>query len=80
MDASQIYILILLIALAIIAGLFMLTSKAPRRKHLTPLAAIAFALVIAGSFFMENRYIGYPILAAGVTLAAIDAFKKAKGG
>ncbi len=77
MDASQIYILISIIVLAIIMVILILTRK-KRQKSLSPLAGLAFALIIAGIIFGENRLIGYSLMGVGVALAIIDMVRKLK--
>ena len=77
MTDSQIYILVVIIALAIIAILFLLFGKNKPRK-LTPLAAIAFGCVIAGLFASDNRILGYSLISAGIILSVIDTIRKGK--
>ncbi|MCE1198732.1 MAG: hypothetical protein LWW85_07175 [Marinilabiliales bacterium] len=47
-----------------------------RKSGLTPLAAIAFVLIIAGFFFGEQRNIGYGLMGAGLALAIADLLRK----
>ncbi len=71
MDASQIYILIsAFVFLAIAVIFFLLVKKKP--KQLSRLAAVAFAFVILGGFFSENRWVGYTLMGVGVAIAIID--------
>ncbi len=77
MDASQIYILISIIVLAIIMVILILTRK-KRQKSLSPLAGLAFALIIAGIIFGENCLIGYSLMGIGIVLAFIDIIRKLK--
>jgi len=73
-----IYILISIIALAIIAVVVILRRK-KEQKPLSTLAALAFLLVVAGIFFgRDDRLIGYSLLGAGLILAFIDIVKKSK--
>lgn len=76
MVTNQIYIALLIVVLTIIAVSFFLFSKGNRFKSLTPLAGIAFALVIAGIIFGENQWIGYGLIGTGVVLAIIDIIIK----
>lgn len=78
MSASQIYIVIGVISLAIIAVLLIYANKHERGKKLTPLAGLAFAFVIAGILFGENRLVGYGLMGIGVILALIDIFRNLK--
>jgi len=76
MEASQIYILIAIVSLLLIGFLlFFITKKKPKP---TPLTGIAFAFVIAGILFGDNRIIGYSLMGTGVLLAIIDMIIKLK--
>jgi len=72
MNASQVYIAISLIVLAIIAILVIFTSKKKKQKQPSKLAMFAFLLVISGIVFGDNRLIGYSLIGAGVLLSIID--------
>jgi asparagine N-glycosylation enzyme membrane subunit Stt3 len=78
MNQSQVFIAIAVLALLVIAVLFFLVKKEPGHKPLTPLASLAFACLIAGMVFGENRLLGYSLFGAGVVLAALDAVNKMK--
>ncbi len=75
MNASQIYILISVIALAGIMAALILTRK-KMQKPLSPLAGLAFVFILAGLIFGENRLIGYGLMGIGVVLAIIDIIRK----
>ncbi len=77
MTDNQVYILVVIIALALMAVLFFLFGK-KRPKKLTPLAAIAFGCIIAGLFASSNRILGYSFILAGIILSVIDAIRKGK--
>jgi hypothetical protein len=76
MDSSQIYILIALFLLAIIASLAIFLRNKPAK--LTPLAGLAFGFILAGLFFGERRMVGYGLIGVGVLFAVIDMIKKIK--
>jgi hypothetical protein len=76
MEASQIYILISIFVLAIVAGLFFMKGK--KRRTLTPLTGLAFGFIVAGIVFGDNRFAGYGLMGTGVLLAVIDAVRKLK--
>ncbi len=78
MNASQIYIAISIVVLAIIALLVVFLGKSKKENRLTPLAGLAFGFVLAGIIFGDNRLIGYSLLAIGVIIAVIDILKRAK--
>jgi amino acid transporter len=76
MNIGQMFIFVSIIVLLIIAIILLIVSrkKGKKRKSLTPLASLAFALVIAGIFFGEERALGYSLIGLGVLLAILDIF------
>jgi hypothetical protein len=66
------YILISIVVLAVIVLLLFVAWRARSTARLTPLAGIAFAFVLAGMMFGENRLLGYSLLGVGVVLAVVD--------
>lgn len=78
MTTSQIYILIAILVLAIIAILVFAVNKKKEHKTLTPLAGLAFGFILAGLFFGDDRLIGYSLMGVGIILAVIDMIKKMK--
>jgi len=78
MNASQVYIALSLVVLAVIAIFVIFTSKKKRQKQPSKLAMFAFLLVISGIVFGDNRLIGYSLIGAGVLLAIIDIITNRK--
>jgi drug/metabolite transporter (DMT)-like permease len=76
MDASPFFILVAIVALAVIAILTLWIRKKEPQKQLSPLASLAFLLVVAGILFGEDRITGYGLLGAGVVLAIVDIIRK----
>lgn len=72
MNASQIYILISIAALVLVVILFLAARK--KGKKLTPVVGFAWALILAGIIFSNDRLIGYGLMGVGATLAIIDLF------
>jgi hypothetical protein len=72
MNTSKIYIIISIIALVLVVILFLAARK--EGKKLTPLVGFAWALVLAGIMFGEDRLIGYSLLGVGVALAVIEMY------
>lgn len=70
MNISQIYIIISIAALVFVVVLFLAARR--KGKKLTPFVGFAWAIVLAGIIFSENRLIGYSLMGAGVVLAVID--------
>ena len=78
MNIPQIFILVSIVVLAVIALLVFFIRKNERHNRLSPLASLAFAFVLAGIFFGDNRLIGYGLMGVGVLLAVADMFNRPK--
>ena len=81
MEASQVYILISIVVLLIIFVLVFFVAKNKKNKKqktFTPLAGLAFAFIILGIIFGDNRVVGYSLIGFGVLLAIIDMVRKFK--
>jgi len=78
MITSQIYILVSIVVLAIIALLVFFLSKNKKDKKLTPLAGLAFGFILAGILFGDTRLVGYSLMGVGIVLAVIDIIIKLK--
>jgi hypothetical protein len=78
MNISQIYIALSIVVLAVIALLVFLVGNGSTEKRLTPIAGLAFAFVIAGILFGDDRLIGYGLMGIGVILAVVDAIRRTK--
>jgi hypothetical protein len=78
MNISQIYILVSIVVLAVIAFLVFFVSKNGKQKRLTPLASLAFGFILAGIFFGEDKFIGYGLMGVGILFAVVDIFNKSK--
>ena len=76
METSQIYIVISIIILAIVALLVAFKSKNSDPRRLSSLAGIAFVFVIAGLFCGVYRMAGYSLIGAGIILSVIDIIIK----
>ena len=74
MNISSLYIVLSVIVLLVIALLVFFTGNAKNR--LTALASLAFAFVLAGIFFGENRIIGYSLMSIGMVFALMDIFRR----
>jgi len=79
MSENQIFILMAIAALVMIAGVLLFTrSRRKETKALTPLAGLAFACIVGGIVFGEERWLGYGLIGAGVVLSIIDAILNSK--
>jgi hypothetical protein len=78
MSFPFIYILIAILALAVTAILVFWIRGKSRQNRLSPLAGLAFAFIIAGIMFGDNRFIGYGLMGFGIILAVVDIFLQRK--
>jgi len=76
MNMSQIYIVVSIAVLAVVAVLVFFVAKSQKEKRLTPLAGLAFGFVLAGILFGDDRFIGYSLMGIGVILSIIDMIRK----
>ncbi len=72
MNPSTIYVIVAILALAATAVLVFVAGRQASPRRLTPLAGLAFGLILAGLLFGENRWLGYGLLGLGVALAVGD--------
>lgn len=70
------YLLFAILILAVIAALVFILKPAGRGRKLSRLAAIAFAFIITGIFFGEERWLGYGLMGTGILLAIADIIIK----
>lgn len=79
MNAPIPYVATAIVALVILTILAYVTFRNRRPEKLTPLAGLAFAFVLAGILFGENRLPGYILMGIGVLLAIFDIVRKSRG-
>ena len=72
MSDSTVYILIAVVAFLAIGVLVLMPGGRSFGQRLTPLASIAFILIVAGVVFGDNRTLGYSLMGAGVLVAVAD--------
>lgn len=68
-------------AIAILAVVMVLVFFAGQNRgqnRLRPLAGLAFAFILAGILFGQDRLIGYGLMAVGVILAVVDIFYRSR--
>jgi hypothetical protein len=80
MNTSIPYIAITIgvLALIVVALLIFWINKKRPGKRLSVLAGLAFACIVAGVVFSENRLVGYGLMGVGVILAVVDALMKSR--
>jgi hypothetical protein len=74
----EIHIAVSIVVFATIALLAIVAMRNTKEKGITPLAGLAFAFVLAGIVFGDDRFIGYGLLEVGVVLAVVDKIKKSR--
>ena len=75
---SELYLGLAISGIVIVAVLVFLVGRKGQRSRLTPLAGLAFAFIISGILFGEERIIGYGLMGVGVVLAVVDIIVRAK--
>lgn len=78
MEASQVWVAVAIVVLAVVAVLVFVVGRGERRNRLTPLAGLALACVVAGIVFGDDGFIGYGLIGAGVALAIVDAVMRSR--
>ena len=76
MTGTTVYIVVAVVALIALVVVIFLPVDRRMGRRLTPLASIAFALVIAGIAFGDNRVVGYGLIGAGMLVAVADIIHK----
>lgn len=80
MEATQVYVLIGILALAVIAAVMVFVRGKRPAKKISKLAQIAFIFIFAGIIFGsgEGRFAGYGLMVIGGLFALADIIKKIK--
>ena len=64
--------------LAVVGTLVFLVRGKNAENRITPLAGLAFAFVVAGIIFGEDRLIGYVLMGVGIVLALADIVNRSR--
>jgi len=78
MTNSLAYVLISISALAVIAILILFGRRKKAENKITPLAGVAFAFVVSGILFGENRLVGYSLMGIGILQAVAELFQRSR--
>ena len=70
--------IISILALVTIVAFVFLVKRRSERKRLSPLTGVAFAFIIAGMLFEDNRFVGYALLGVGIIISVLDIIIKAQ--
>lgn len=76
MILPRIYAALAIIVIALIFVLIYFSGKNRRHRKLSPIAGVAFAFIVAGIIFGEDRLLGYSLIGAGIVLAIWDIWNK----
>ena len=76
MDASQIYMIISIATLVIVALLVFFLARSKKEKTFTPMTDLAFGFILTGMLFGSDRLFNYSMMGTGVILAFVDMFRK----
>ncbi len=78
MTTSLAFVVISIVVLAVVAILVFLVRGKRVENRITPLAGLAFALVVAGILFGEDRLVGYGLMGIGIVLAVADIWNRSR--
>jgi hypothetical protein len=78
MTTSVVFIVISSAVLVVVAIVVFLVRGKKAENRITPLASLAFAFVLAGIIFGEDRLVGYGLMGIGVILAVADIFNRSR--
>ncbi len=76
MNASQIYIVLSVVIIVVIALLVFFVTRSKQEKMFTPLAVLAFGFILTGMLFGSNKVFNYSMMGIGVILAVVDMIRK----
>lgn len=75
---QPVFIVISIAVLVVAVIIVFFLGKNRQKNRLTPLAGIAFAFVVAGIVFGENRWISYSLMGVGVAMAIVDIITRSR--
>ena len=73
---AQPYVVIALIVILAAALLLFVIRRKSDVNHLSPIAGLAFAFIIAGIVFSGNQTVGYVLMGIGLVLAVVDMIRR----
>ncbi len=78
MSVPEVYLATALVALAIIVMIIFWIRR--KEYRVSPLISLAFAFVVAGILFGQNRLVGYGLMVVGIILAVVEWVRWRKRG
>ncbi len=79
MTTSLAFVVISIVVLAVVAVLVFLVRGKQAENRITPVAGLAFAFVMAGILFGEDRLVSYGLMGIGIVLAVADIWNRSRG-
>jgi len=76
MNTSQIYIVLSVAVLVIIALLGFFIASRKQEKAFTSMTILAFGFILTGMLFGNNRLFNYSMMGIGVILSIVDMARK----
>lgn len=76
MIESDFYVLLGILVLIVLLGFLYFGRKDSRKEGFSSLAGVAFAFVVFGIAFDDDRLLSYGMMGVGVLLAVVDIFLK----
>jgi len=76
MNAPQIYIVLSVSILVIVALLVFFIASRKQEKTFTPMTILAFGFILTGILYSSNMLFGYSLMGIGVILAIVDMVRK----
>jgi len=67
-----------IIIIAAIAGVILIVKTSAKNRKPTPLAGLAFVLVIAGILFGADKWLSFGLMGLGVVMAIFDIIRNKK--
>ncbi len=78
MSVPEVYLATALVVLAIIVMIIFWIRR--KEYRVSPLISLAFAFVVAGILFGQNRLVGYGLMVVGIILAVVEWVRWRKRG
>ena len=78
MNSTQIYIAVAIVVLAVIALAILFLRKDKKDRKISQMTWLAFAFILAGIVFSDEKWVGYSLIGVGVILSVVDIIIKSK--
>ena len=78
MEASQIFIIVAIGVLAVLALVVFILNKDKKRTKMTPLVSFALVFIVVGIFFSDSQWLSYSAFGIAIVISVIDMIIKLK--